>query len=131
MYTLDIKKDGDLPIMFLDAMTFIPVLHEGSTYIDEAKRETFVIRFNKHYSKIAFKKFVNISSIPTAVILVPELYEEKKMGETPEPPQEISKTEVLKMIKPTISQWKTIFGLKGPKLKVLFYRMLKKHFIIK
>ena len=127
MYKLDINKDGSLPLVFLDALTFIPALYEGCSYIDEAKRETFVMRFNKHYSAVAEKKVHDGHEI----LAVCALYDEKKMGEDPEPPQIVTKTEAKEIVAALVAQWKDLFGLTNADIKKYWYEYRNKRLIIK
>ena len=133
MYKISVEKDNEIPLMFLDSMTFIPALYEGCSRADEAKQETFVIRFNKHYAPIAMKVKVAFPGWPSPapVILIPAVYDEKKMGDDPEPPQEISKADLKALIRPTIDQWRTIFKLNNTEIKDNWRIMIKKNFKIK
>ena len=132
MYKLRLDRDGITPIMFLDALMFIPGSDENAAYINEAMRETFVIRFNKHYSSIAYKKAIKFGPESIEMILVPTLYEETKMGEDPKIPREITKQEAIDMVKPVLDDWQKYFGLpKNGHTAKLFADMLKKDFIVK
>lgn len=127
MYKLDADRDGDLPIVFLDALTFIPALYEGISYADMAKRTTFVIRFNKHYSHNANK----ITHDGHEMVAVCDLYDERKMGEDPEPPQTISKAEAKKLVAELVDNWKNIFKLSNGDIRTWWYAYRKKRLIIK
>lgn len=127
MYTISADVDSHTALMFLDAVTFIPALYEGSTRAEEAQQETFIIRFNKHYAPVAEKS--TFDGHP--VVLVKDLHENSKMGEPLEKPQTISKAEAKKLLYAMIDQWRKIFHLSDAEIKKYWHKMIKKNFIIK
>lgn len=124
MYKISIDEDQRRPIIFLDAVTFIPGLTEGSTDADEGARDEFVDKFNKRYSAAAERKIVPIpngkgGTTNLDCIVVCELSEDD--GEI----RKMTKKEYDEFKKAVVRQWKDIFGMSSSEIKTYWPNLIK------
>lgn len=127
MYKISIAQDIRVPIIFLDAVTLIPGIHEDSGAAGETAQRTFVNLFNTNYAPIAEKAIVDGNE----VVLVKAIYDDLKMGESLPIPREITKQEARDMASSTIITWRKLFHLTDAEIKKFWHDMIKRQFIIK
>lgn len=124
MYKISVENDNKRPIIFLDAVTFIPGLTEGSTDADEEARDEFVDKFNKRYSSAAERKIVPIpdgkgGTAHIDCVVVCEFSEDD--GEI----HKMTKKEYDEFKKAVVRQWKDIFGLGSSGIKTYWPNLIK------
>jgi hypothetical protein len=135
MYKISIDKDNGTPIMFLDAMTFIPAIGPDSdmdghdlsslTYNETLEAEDFVENFNEYCAnKASLMSFMSMPVIAVKMFYPSELNsEEEDEGEFVLPETQEERDEMKRGI---TSSWEQLFQMSPAEIEIYWEEFLKR-----